>query len=131
GQASAVFVANTSGTLEAEVLGNRIDGAGFNIGIEIRQDGGGSSSAWVMSNVVRGQVGEAGRPGAITAYANAGTLAVQVINNSVVANAEGISISGRADLGAVVSGTVANNLVAGNAHTGISIDPEHAPAVSN
>ena len=115
-----------NGTLLLDALGNRIEGEVYNNGINVR---GGGSTAWIVSNVIRGQVAEAGHPGAITASSSGGPLEVHILNNTVVDNERGISVSVRADLGGTATGTIANNIVAFTGRGGIGIDLEAGVAV--
>ena len=72
-----------------------------------------------------------GAPGAISVNGSQGTLNFSLINNTLSNNHRGILIGGRPDLGAVVSGTVANNIVANSLLAGISLDTEFEPTVTN
>jgi hypothetical protein len=101
-----------------------ITGVDYGEGIDVRQQGvGGTTTARILGNVVTGQ-GTAGEgPGAIQVYASEGAIAVSILNNTIVGNRYGIAIGGRPDLGASLSGTVANNVIANNQlRAGLTID---------
>jgi len=112
--------------LSVDILGNDIGGQGFNNGISIFQFApGGSIAARVINNLVRGgQINVAGQPGGIGLSVSQGNGVFTVVNNTIANGEIGVLVGGRADLGATITGVFANNIVAGNAGTGLGIDPE-------
>jgi hypothetical protein len=119
---AAIQVSNPAGaSLSADVIGNEILGAAFDLGIAIRQGSAtGSSEVRILGNLVIGQGGEIGGPGAVAFSGSASTLTATVVNNTVVNGEDGIQ--GTASGSGTVEGLVANNLVSGNSHSGIQID---------
>jgi len=121
--------------LDFSVERNEVRGTGFGGGVRLRDGGAdagpvGRLTASVFSNIVSGQYGDAGFPGAIIASAegSGARLSAQIINNTVTGCRDGIAVSGRDDFNARVEGRIANNIVAGCERYGIGIA---APAVSN
>lgn len=127
-QGAAISVPNGSRTVDVAIVRNRIFGASFNTGIGVFQFAPGNLSARIVGNEIRGQLGNVGAPGAISVIASQGALDVAVVNNTIVASRIAILVSGRPDLGAVVTGEIANNLLAGN-QRGFSLAPSIAPGV--
>lgn len=81
---------------------------------------GGTLDARVLNNLVTGTVGVTGpQPGAVSLRANAGSLHADVFGNTLVGNDTGFIAS--AAVGASLTGTLANTLVAGNSAHGIVI----------
>ncbi len=119
--------------LSVDILGNDISGQGFNNGISIFQfSPGGSITARVINNLLRGgQIDVAGQPGGIGLNVSEGSGAFTVVNNTITNGARGIMVGGRNDLGATITGILANNIVSGHAGTGISIDPDFAVTFAN
>jgi len=120
----------------ADILANRVDVTGTDDGIELRnfeQTVGSTLTGRIIDNLVTGQVNVAGFPGAIVVSADGfePIQNVQVINNTVTGNQSGIGLDARTDLGASITGVVANNLVANNSNIGLGISPAVEPAVSN
>lgn len=131
-QGSAVDLANGSRTMTVDVIGNIISGTTYNSGISLFQyASGGTINAKIVNNLVTGQFGNTGAPAAISVNNSQGTLNFTVVNNTLSNNRIGILVSGRQDLGAVMNGTVANNIVANGSQTGITIDTDFEPAVTN
>lgn len=128
-QGGAIMVFSVSDTGKVDVVGNVISGSGYNNGIFIRPDLG-SVEARVINNLVSGQTDVAGQPGAIAARSNSDGVSVTIVNNTIVDNERGLTISGRADLGQSVNGIVSNNIVA-NHGIGISIDSDFTATVIN
>jgi hypothetical protein len=116
-QQGAIEVADAS----VDILGNVIQGAGFDTGIAI-QNGDLDTTARIADNLVTGQGGNTGGPGAISVYASGHALALTVVNNTVVGDESGIQIGGRPDLGASIQGVVANNIAVDDGR-GVNIDP--------
>ena len=130
GQAGAIEILNINVTLEVDVIANRVSGTNFNSGVDIVQALGGGVVARVINNALSGQVDTAGPPGAISLSVIAGDADFTVVNNTVAYNERGILVGGRADLGATISGVIANNIVAFN-DAGLSIEQPFAAIVPN
>lgn len=137
GEGTAISATNGPGeTLSADILANRVDATGTDDGIELRnfeQTAGSNLSGRIINNLVIGQVDVAGFPGAIVVSADGFEPInnVQVINNTVTGNQSGIGVDARTDLGASITGVVANNIVANNSNIGLGISSAVEPAVSN
>src|SRR5262249_10558357 len=108
---AAILVSNPAGaSLSTDVIANEILGAAFDRGIAVLQGSAtGSSEVRILDNLVIGQGGEIGGPGAIAFSGSAGTLTATVVNNTVVQGEDGIQ--GTASGSGTVEGLVANNLV--------------------
>ncbi|MBI5612225.1 MAG: hypothetical protein HY942_04020 [Gammaproteobacteria bacterium] len=131
-QGSAVDLANGTRLMTVDVIGNIISGTNYDSGISLFQYApGGTINARVINNLVTGQNGNVGAPAAISVNDSQGTLNFSLINNTLSSNRTGILISGRSDLGAAMYGTVANNIVANSSQTGIAIDTDFEPTVTN
>jgi hypothetical protein len=122
-QTGPIDVANGLGTVSADVIGNVLSGSNFDFGIRIYEFSAGRLNARVINNVVSGQNGNTGAPGAIVVSLSGENSEgdVRILNNTVAYNNTGILIGGRPDLGATGTGIVANNIVAFNTSTGLSI----------
>lgn len=129
-QGSAIEVTNLSSASAAvEILGNKIDGTNMNNGILIYQyTSGCHTNTTIANNLITGQAGNTGGPGALTFYVTDGTVNLQVINNTVVDNEKGIALY--CDTG-TTTGKIANNIIANNTLSGLYIDSNVASAVSN
>jgi len=131
-QGAAIDLANGRDELSVDVVGNKISGESYDAGISAFQFApGGTLRTRVIGNVVIGQAGNVGQPGAIAASSSSGTLDIAILNNTVVGNEEGISMGGRADQNAVLTGVVANNIVARNSQFGIAIERDFNPTITN
>lgn len=131
-QGAAIDLANGTRMMTVDVIGNIISGTTYNSGISLFQyNSGGTINAKIVNNLVTGQFGNTGAPAAISVNNSQGTLNFTVANNTVSSNRTGILISGRQDLGAVLNGTVANNIVANSSQTGITLDADFEPTVTN
>ncbi len=119
--------------LTVDILANDIGGQGFNNGISLFQFApGGSITARVVNNLVRGgQIDVAGQPGGIGLNVSQGSGVFTVVNNTIANGDRGILVGGRADLGATLTGVLANNIVAGHASDGISIEDDFAATFVN
>ncbi len=119
--------------LTVDILANDIGGQGFNNGISLFQFApGGSITARVVNNLVRGgQIDVAGQPGGIGLNVSQGDGVFTVVNNTIANGDRGILVGGRADLGATLTGVLANNIVAGHASDGISIEDDFAATFVN
>ncbi|MCK5100242.1 MAG: hypothetical protein KAR45_19180, partial [Desulfobacteraceae bacterium] len=129
-QGSAIEVTNM-GVVSAvvDILGNTIAGTNMNNGIFIYQYASGChTDTTIANNLITGQAGNTGGPGAIAYYITNGTVSLQVINNTVADNEEGIELY--CDAG-TATGKVANNIIANNTSTGLYIDSNVGGAVSN
>ncbi len=119
--------------LSVDLLANDISGQGFNNGIFVFQFApGGSLTARVVNNLLRGgQISVAGQPGGIALNVSQGDGTFTVVNNTIANGADGITESARGDLGATVTGVLANNIVAGNTNVGISVEPGFEATFTN
>lgn len=129
---NAIGLASGDHLLTVDVVSNEIRGSGYNSGISIFQFGAsGVTTARVLNNLVNGQQSFAGAPAAISLNVTQGTADAFVASNTVSGNDRGILVNGRFDLGAVITGRLANNIVAFQSISGIDIDTDFEPAVSN
>lgn len=128
---AAVRIHNAVGTLEVDVLANRIDAVGYNGGIAITQnDAAGELTARVVNNLVVGTGYVMGvQPGAVSMLAAAGSGELLVANNTLAGNDTGFFAD--AALGASLEGVFANNIVAGNSRKGVVIEALVEPAFGN
>lgn len=119
--------------LTVDILANDIGGQGFNNGISLFQFApGGSITARVINNLVRGgQIDVAGQPGGIGLNVSQGAGVFTVVNNTIANGESGISVSARLDLGATLSGVLANNIVAGHSGYGMGIADDLAGSFVN
>jgi hypothetical protein len=133
-QNAVIGVATGINPLTIDVISNDIGGQGFNAGINLFQfSPGGSLTARVINNLVRGgQIDVAGQPGGIGLNSSGGgALSAIVVNNTILNGETGVSVGGRPDLGATLSGVFANNIVAGHSDSGIGIEPGFEATFSN
>jgi hypothetical protein len=114
----AIDLLNQDGTLTVDAIANRIESvsADFQVGIQFLQEGAGTLLARALDNLVSHQ---GGAEAAITAVGDAGTLSVEIVNNTLADGANGIRVIGFSN--ANVFGTVANNVIAGFDGTGLTI----------
>jgi hypothetical protein len=109
---------------------NRVTGADFDFGIDVRNFGtnqgqtGGTLTVQVSNNLIAGQNGNTGAPAGIVASCDGynGTLVPTIVNNTVADNRIGILVGVRDDLGCNVGGGLFNNIVAFNTQYGIEIE---------
>jgi hypothetical protein len=133
GQGNGILVANgRQDAMTAEITGNRVFVAGTDNGIIVRnfQDEPSTLDVRVVNNVVVGDELPPGRfPGGIFVLADGQQpITAQVINNTVVGRK--LSVTARTDLGASVTGAVANNIIVFPQGAGlVTVGTE--PAVSN
>ena len=128
---AAIQVHNAVGTLEVDVLANRIDAGGYNGGIAITQeDASGQLTARVVNNLVVGTDYVMGvQPGAVSVLVAAGAGELLVANNTLVDNDTGFFAD--ASSGASLLGVFANNIVAGSSRKGVVIDALVEPTFGN
>ena len=137
GEGTAILAVSGPGeTMTADIIGNLVDATGTDDGIEARNffDAAQPSliKARIINNVVFGQVNVAGFPGAIVVSADGGQpVQAVVLNNTVAHNESGIGVGGRADLGATITGLMANNIAAFNSQQDISIESDFAGSFAN
>jgi hypothetical protein len=124
GQGGAIEI---YGLGSVDVIGNRVEGLGFDDGITYSAYGGGTVR--IFDNVVRGQSGNSGEPAAILVDTNDQTTEAYVGNNTLIGNATAIFVTGRADLGGYLEGGVENNLITGSSHSGLLRDPSFTATV--
>lgn len=111
GQAGAIEISNSAGSLTLDVIGNRIDGADFNNGVQIVEGAAATTSGLVANNAVSGQVSSGGVTGAIGVRLDGSGSDLAIVNNSVAFNESGIRIDGLSNSADVV---IANNVIAFN-----------------
>lgn len=108
-------------SLDAQLRKNTVRGSGANAGIQVRSGPGGAQvRAAVTDNLVAGS-GFAEGLSALADSANGG-LDVRLLNNTVVDAQAGLHATARIDLGAHVTGVVANNVFAHHAFGGMALD---------
>jgi hypothetical protein len=109
---------------------NMIRGSDFDYGIFVFGGGAATTIAaglldvTIVNNLVVGQNGNVGVSGgiAVSASGSNARIAAAVVNNTVVAGRDGVRVSARTDLGATLTGQIANNVVANHGQSGFSID---------
>jgi len=112
-------------SLEVTIVNNRVVASGSSYGIQV-SGGPQGTAATIAGNLVLDSASIAGAGGGIVAFAS-GTdsrLAFAILNNTVTHNKDGLLADGRVDLGAVVFGVVANNIVVENERNGLTIESE-------
>lgn len=128
-QGNAIEVTNLGISAIVDIIGNTISGTNMDNGIFVYQYTAGSTTDMrIANNLITGQAGNVGGPGAITYYINDGHVNLEVVNNTVADNEEGIMLY--CDPG-TASGKIANNIIANNTSQGLYIDSGVAAAVSN
>ena len=131
-QGAAINLANGDKMLTVDVVGNVISGKNFNAGVSIFQfSPGGTTTTNIVNNLITGQIGNAGAPAAISINGSQGNIDFSAINNTLTGNEEGLLISGRKDLGAVVAGNIANNIIANSTDFGLGVDSDFSTTVTN
>lgn len=133
GQGGGIEVYNGPGeTMTADVIGNVVDATNTNLGILLRnflQVPNSVLVARAINNVVTGQLNEAGAPGAIVVSADGfQSITATIVDNTLAHNDIGLLVSARTDLGASISGEVANNIVAFGRFSidpGVSVSEHH------
>ncbi len=137
GEGSAIVVdVNPGDALSTDILRNYVVATNTNDGILVRNPADSATptglAARIIDNVVTGETAQAGAADAIAVDARNGQpIIVQVVNNTVAFNENGIFVTGRSDLGGTVSGVVANNIVADNTLSGLFIGTDFQATVSN
>lgn len=128
---AAIQVHNAAGTLEIDVVANRVDAGGYNGGIAITQeDASGELVARIVNNLVVGTDYVMGvQPGAVSMLVAAGSGDLLVANNTLADNDTGFFAD--AASGASLEGVFANNIVAGNSRKGVVIDALVEPTFGN
>jgi hypothetical protein len=131
-QQAAIFLPNGAGSLTVDVIGNTISGSNYDLGIFLFQFApNGNLTSRVVNNLVTGQNGNVGSPGAIVVNVSQGAAHITALNNTVADNRLGIFVTGRADLGAQITGRIANNIAAHNSQAGLVIDSDFWATVTN
>jgi len=137
GEGTAILAISGPGeTMTADIIGNVVNATGTDDGIEVRNQFDAAQpsliKARVINNVVFGQVNVAGFPGAIVVSADGGQpVQALVLNNTVAFNESGIGVGGRADLGATITGLMANNIAAFNSQQDITVESDFAASFAN
>jgi hypothetical protein len=132
-QGGAMQLANADAAMSLSITDNIVSGSGFDRGISVYQYGDlGSIDALVAGNIVTGATIGEGRTGAgIVLNGDGGSLNFDAVNNTVVGNEVGLFVTGRPDLGASVTGLVANNAFTDNAVYGFGVESALWPSVAN
>ncbi len=132
-QNAVIGLYNADQVFTVDVLANDIGGQGFNNGISLFQfSPGGAMTARIVNNLIRGgQIDVAGQPGGIGLNVSQGDGAFTVVNNTIANGESGISVSARLDLGATLSGVLANNIVVGHSDYGMGIEDDLAGSFIN
>lgn len=130
-QGAAIYLSNANQSLNVDITGNVISGNNYSQGIEMFQYGSGSASINIRNNLITGQSGHAGSPGAISINGSAGSINFNLSNNTLSGNQEAIYIGGRKDLGAVITGKVENNIITNSTQAGLDILSDISATVSN
>lgn len=108
-------------TLDAQVRQNTVRGSGADAGIQVRNGPGGAQvRATVADNLVAGS-GFVDGLSALADNAN-GSADVRLLNNTVVEAPTGLRATARTDLGARLTGVVANNLFAHHASSAMVLE---------
>ncbi len=125
GQASTILATVSSASYSVDIIGNEINGQGFNSGIDLRLSGsGGFLNSRIINNTISGQVSAAGHPAGISmtnssnGFGHSGFL---IINNTIAYNESGISLRRSSDINATHSMIIKNNIVAFNSQTGLNL----------
>ena len=92
GLGSAIEVDDLDDDASVDVIGNRIAGTDYDSGIELYGSGAGTLTARVLDNLVTGQNGTTGAPGAISAHASQAPLQLTIVNNTLASNDAGILV---------------------------------------
>jgi exosortase sorting signal-containing protein len=125
-----MLVQNGNGVpLSVDVVGNVVTATGTNNGIFFFNPADTSGSFLTLravNNVVTGAVDVAGIPGGLVIDDSSTPVSAVIVNNTVVGNQTGLVITGRPDLGATITGAIANNIVANNSGDGFIVDPGFA-----
>lgn len=132
-QGGAMQLANADAAMSLSVTDNVVWGGGFDRGIFIYQYGDlGSIDALVAGNIVTGATIGEGRTGTgIALYGNGGSLDFDAVNNTAAGNEVGLYVTGRPDLGASVTGLIANNVFTDNSIFGFGVETALWPSVAN
>lgn len=119
----------TTGPFQVLAQHNTLRGTGgFNNGISLRSQGGAVTAA-LLNNVISGQKNFAGGPAAITLYAEADNAHIdaQVLHNTIAGNEVGLNAGARTDLGARLTGRLANNIFAHHTRHAFWLDNDQVP----
>lgn len=126
--AGAAIRVLTRGETRLSAVGNDIRGRNYMAGINAVQTGAGSIlNAAIVSNVLRGQAGGVGAPGALSIRIDAGDARLVLRHNTLVRNDKGIAIY--APAGSIVPSAIDRNIIAWNG-SGIAIPVSEQPQVS-
>ena len=118
----AIRIGVTDVTLEVDVVGNQISGAGYNVGISLAQSGAAASTtALIANNTVSGQVNFSGGPSAISLITGTGSADLTVVNNTLAFNENGLLMGANPDPSATANAVVANNIFVFNDEDGIDL----------
>jgi hypothetical protein len=83
-QGAAIDLANGDQTLIVDVIGNVISGTNYDEGISVFQfSPGGSTTVKILNNLITGQSGNVGAPGAISINGSEGSINFSVLNNTL------------------------------------------------
>ncbi|WP_028601935.1 hypothetical protein [Ottowia thiooxydans] len=126
-QCGAIFVYQAAGGLDVTIDRNRVHGSMFNNGIDLRTLGG-ETQAGIFNNLVYGQSGNRGGPGALVVNAmGISNVTAHIVNNTVAHGRTGMWVAARTDEGAQLRGTMRNNIAAFNTSYGLNYPFDLAP----
>lgn len=126
-QCAGISVYQSDGQLDLTIDRNQVHGSLFNGGIGVRARGG-QMQAGIYNNLVYGQSGHTGAPGAIVVNADGTSdVTAHLVNNTVAHNGTGMWVAARTDEGARLRGTMRNNIAAFNTRYGLDYQRDLAP----
>lgn len=126
-QCAGISVYQSDGRLDLTIDRNQVHGSLFNGGIGVRAQGG-QMQAGIYNNLVYGQSGRTGAPGAIVVNANGTSdVTAHLVNNTVAHNDTGMWVAARTDEGARLRGSMRNNIAAFNTRYGLEYQRDLAP----
>jgi hypothetical protein len=127
-QGSAISVVSLGNckALDVDIIGNVISGTNYTEGISItQQNSDGNTTVGIFNNLITGQNGNVGAPGAISVNGSAGNINLKICNNTLSDNSNGICIQGQIGQGAIISGSVENNIITNSTSYGLDIDSDY------
>lgn len=123
-QTAAIAVFNADSSLAVDLIANHVAGTNVDYGIRFAQPAGGNLMARIINNLLTGQADQTGMLLGLSLRVSGGTGHFEVINNTIADNERGLAVSARVDLGAVLTGFAANNIIAFNREYGVLIEED-------
>jgi len=120
--ATAIDVSAQDGSMTADIVGNRVTGAFYKVGIRVSADES-PLNTLVANNLVSGATAPFGSGIVVFGQGSDGVRDVDIVNNTVAGNVRGIMVGQR-------DARVANNIISGNTLTGLTLGLA-APAIVN